>query len=152
MSLAAGSQLFVEPQLLSQASNTIVPNDYSLNQLAYQYAFLPFVMLPSSDGYPIQVGLTSLLTSTPAFNPALPVPSPCSCRPSPSRPSSPAGLTVDQEFEDGGILLGEEPGLGIQVDESWIRSLPTRDHLQRSTGRISVPTGLDYAWYPDARE
>ena len=39
MSLAAGTQLFVEPQLLSQASNGVVPNDYSLNQLAYQYAF-----------------------------------------------------------------------------------------------------------------
>jgi multiple sugar transport system permease protein len=39
MSLAAGTQLFVEPELLSQASNAIVPNDYSLNQLAYQYAF-----------------------------------------------------------------------------------------------------------------
>lgn len=32
--------------------------------------FLPFVMLPSSDEYPIQVGLTSLLASTPAFNPS----------------------------------------------------------------------------------
>ncbi|MEU4215757.1 carbohydrate ABC transporter permease [Actinoplanes sp. NPDC026623] len=32
--------------------------------------FLPFVMLPSSDGYPVQVGLTSLLASTPAFNPS----------------------------------------------------------------------------------
>jgi multiple sugar transport system permease protein len=32
--------------------------------------FLPFVMLPSSKGYPIQVGLTSLLASTPAFNPS----------------------------------------------------------------------------------
>jgi len=39
MSLAAGTQLFVEPQLLSQASNAVVPTDYSLNQLAYQYAF-----------------------------------------------------------------------------------------------------------------
>jgi multiple sugar transport system permease protein len=39
MSLAAGTQLFVEPQLLSQASNAVVPNDYSPNQLAYQYAF-----------------------------------------------------------------------------------------------------------------
>ncbi|WIM94495.1 sugar ABC transporter permease [Actinoplanes oblitus] len=39
MSLAAGTQLFVEPQLLAQASNAVVPNDYSLNQLAYQYAF-----------------------------------------------------------------------------------------------------------------
>jgi multiple sugar transport system permease protein len=32
--------------------------------------FLPFVMLPSSDGYPVQVGLTALLSSTPAFNPS----------------------------------------------------------------------------------
>lgn len=32
--------------------------------------FLPFVMLPSSSQYPMQVGLTSLLASTPAFNPS----------------------------------------------------------------------------------
>lgn len=32
--------------------------------------FLPFVMLPSSDGYPMQVGLTSLLAATPAFSPS----------------------------------------------------------------------------------
>ncbi len=32
--------------------------------------FLPFVMLPLSDRYPIQVGLSSLLSSTPAFNPS----------------------------------------------------------------------------------
>ena len=32
--------------------------------------FLPFVMLPSSGQYPMQVGLTSLLASTPAFNPS----------------------------------------------------------------------------------
>ncbi|MEH3078489.1 MAG: carbohydrate ABC transporter permease [Quadrisphaera sp.] len=32
--------------------------------------FLPFVMLPSSDRYPMQVGLSTLLSSTPAFNPS----------------------------------------------------------------------------------
>lgn len=32
--------------------------------------FLPFVMLPSSDDYPMQVGLSTLLASTPAFNPS----------------------------------------------------------------------------------
>ncbi|RIX28501.1 carbohydrate ABC transporter permease [Amnibacterium setariae] len=32
--------------------------------------FLPFVMLPSSDSYPLQVGLSTLLSSTPAFNPS----------------------------------------------------------------------------------
>ena len=32
--------------------------------------FLPFVMLPSSDKYPMQIGLSALLSSTPAFNPS----------------------------------------------------------------------------------
>jgi len=39
MSLAAGTQLFVEPRVLSQATRGVVPDDYSLNQLAYFYAF-----------------------------------------------------------------------------------------------------------------
>jgi multiple sugar transport system permease protein len=39
LALAGGTQLFVEPTLLSQASTGVVPNDYSVNQLAYQYAF-----------------------------------------------------------------------------------------------------------------
>ena len=39
MSLAAGTQLFVEPKVLSQASHAVVPVDYSLNQLAYLFAF-----------------------------------------------------------------------------------------------------------------
>jgi len=39
LSLAAGTQLFVEPQLLSQSSFGVVSNYYSANLLAYQYAF-----------------------------------------------------------------------------------------------------------------
>jgi len=39
MSLAAGTQLFVEPRVLSQASKGVVPQEYSLNQLAYLFAF-----------------------------------------------------------------------------------------------------------------
>jgi multiple sugar transport system permease protein len=39
LSLAAGTQLFVEPQLVSQASFGVVPTDYSVNQLAYIFAF-----------------------------------------------------------------------------------------------------------------
>jgi multiple sugar transport system permease protein len=39
LSLAAGTQLFVEPQLVSQASIGVVGNDYSPNQLSYLYAF-----------------------------------------------------------------------------------------------------------------
>lgn len=39
ISLAVGTQLFVEPRVLSQASKGVVPPDYSLNQLGYLYAF-----------------------------------------------------------------------------------------------------------------
>ena len=41
ISLAGGSQLFVEPKILSLASRGVVPKDYSLNQLAYIFAFGP---------------------------------------------------------------------------------------------------------------
>lgn len=37
---AGGTQLFIEPQLLSQASLGVAGRDYSLNQLAYGFAFL----------------------------------------------------------------------------------------------------------------
>lgn len=33
--------------------------------------FLPYVMLPGSDAYPMQVGLTQMLASTPNFNPVV---------------------------------------------------------------------------------
>lgn len=39
MCLAGGAQLFVEPRVLSQASKGVVPEDYSMNQLVYLYAF-----------------------------------------------------------------------------------------------------------------
>lgn len=39
LSFAGGTQLFVEPRVLSQASRGVVPQDYSLNQLAFLYAF-----------------------------------------------------------------------------------------------------------------
>ena len=39
LSVGAGVQLFTEPQLVSQASTGVVGNDYSVNQLAYLYAF-----------------------------------------------------------------------------------------------------------------
>jgi hypothetical protein len=32
----------------------------------------------------------------------------------------PLGLDVDQEIADGGIVLGDRPGLGIIVDETRI--------------------------------
>lgn len=39
LAFAGGAQLFVEPQLLSQASVGVAGRDYSLNQLAYDFAF-----------------------------------------------------------------------------------------------------------------
>jgi multiple sugar transport system permease protein len=39
LSFAGGTQLFVEPRILSQASRGVVSQDYSLNQLAFPYAF-----------------------------------------------------------------------------------------------------------------
>ncbi|HEX6469467.1 MAG TPA: sugar ABC transporter permease [Streptosporangiaceae bacterium] len=39
LAFAVGAQLFVEPQLLSQASNGVAGRDYSLNQLSYDFAF-----------------------------------------------------------------------------------------------------------------
>lgn len=39
LSFASGTQLFVEPKVLSQASRGVVGQDYSLNQLAFLYAF-----------------------------------------------------------------------------------------------------------------
>jgi multiple sugar transport system permease protein len=39
LAFAAGTQLFVEPELLSQASNGVAGRDYSLNQLTYDFAF-----------------------------------------------------------------------------------------------------------------
>src|SRR5690606_41753803 len=39
MSFAGGTQLFVQPKVLSQASRGVVTQDYSLNPLAFLYAF-----------------------------------------------------------------------------------------------------------------
>ena len=39
LSFATGTQLFVEPQLVNQASLGLVPDTWSSNQLAYQVAF-----------------------------------------------------------------------------------------------------------------
>jgi L-alanine-DL-glutamate epimerase-like enolase superfamily enzyme len=38
----------------------------------------------------------------------------------------PAGLRVDQEIADGGIVLGDAPGLGVEVDEAAIRANPLK--------------------------
>jgi multiple sugar transport system permease protein len=39
LAFAGGTQLFVEPQVISAASNGVAGRDYSLNQLSYDFAF-----------------------------------------------------------------------------------------------------------------
>jgi len=46
----------------------------------------------------------------------------------------PFGITVDQEIENGGIRLGDEPGLGIKIDEAAIGA-------SRRAGAWTVPQG-----------
>ncbi|MER7243384.1 mandelate racemase/muconate lactonizing enzyme family protein [Kribbella sp. NPDC000426] len=46
----------------------------------------------------------------------------------------PVGLDVDQEFDDGGIILGDRPGIGIAVDESKLSPLGSTPTLPASTG------------------
>ena len=36
---------------------------------------------------------------------------------------SPFGITIDQEYADGGIVLGDQPGVGVGVDETVIATL-----------------------------
>ncbi|ONK09616.1 enolase C-terminal domain-like protein [Streptomyces sp. MP131-18] len=65
----------------------------------------------------------------------------------------PVGLTVDQTIEDGGIVLGDAPGLGITVDEAAIAetaglqdadwSHPAGPHVRPGdAGLRLVPTAL----------
>ncbi|MFE0413961.1 mandelate racemase/muconate lactonizing enzyme family protein [Streptomyces tendae] len=48
--------------------------------------------------------------------------------------SFPVGLRVDQEIADGGIVLGDAPGLGIEVDEKRIVA-------RAASGGWSLPSG-----------
>lgn len=38
--------------------------------------------------------------------------------------NAPFGVTVDEEFADGGIVLGDRPGAGIEIDEALISAEP----------------------------
>ncbi|WP_105565810.1 mandelate racemase/muconate lactonizing enzyme family protein [Microbacterium halophytorum] len=47
---------------------------------------------------------------------------------------APFGLSLDQEFESGGVVLGDRPGAGIEVDEAAIRAASSGDDWQISEG------------------
>lgn len=40
---------------------------------------------------------------------------------------APFGVEIDQEFAEGGIVLGDEPGHGVSVDEALITAEGQRD-------------------------
>ncbi|MEV6843598.1 mandelate racemase/muconate lactonizing enzyme family protein [Actinoplanes sp. NPDC051411] len=65
----------------------------------------------------------------------------------------PIGLAVDQEFTDGGIVLGDEPGLGIRVDESRIEAAPAVNPSAATAGPHVRPGRAGLRLVPDsARE
>jgi hypothetical protein len=41
-------------------------------------------------------------------------------------------MRVDQEIVDGGVVLGDEPGHGLTVDEETIRALETETAPQKT--------------------
>lgn len=46
----------------------------------------------------------------------------------------PFGVTVDQSYEDGGIVLGDAVGAGIRIDESLIHAGDARGHWREQAG------------------
>jgi L-alanine-DL-glutamate epimerase-like enolase superfamily enzyme len=81
---------------------------------------------------------------------------------------APFGLRIDQEFADGGIVLGDAPGVGVQVDEvaiaenqrpaSWLATSgphvrPPRAGLALATGAVGPdregPAGVPPAEVPE---
>lgn len=52
---------------------------------------------------------------------------------------APIGLRIDQEITDGGIVLGDEPGIGIRVDEQHINAVRAATPVAGSTGPHARP-------------
>ncbi|GIM97342.1 mandelate racemase/muconate lactonizing enzyme family protein [Paractinoplanes toevensis] len=63
--------------------------------------------------------------------------------------TSPIGLHVDQEYQDGGIVLGDEPGIGIRVDEDRINRLRAAGPAAAVTGPHVRPARAGLRLAPD---
>src|SRR4051812_23388302 len=69
--------------------------------------------------------------------------------------AAPVGITVDQEFSDGSIVLGDQPGLGLTVDEAAVAALVEPADWGKASGphvrpdaagkRLLVPERHDFA-------
>jgi L-alanine-DL-glutamate epimerase-like enolase superfamily enzyme len=64
----------------------------------------------------------------------------------------PTGLLVDQLFADGGIVLGDEPGLGIRIDEDHIRAVAAADPPAIVAGPHVRPRRAGLRIVPDAHQ
>jgi L-alanine-DL-glutamate epimerase-like enolase superfamily enzyme len=62
---------------------------------------------------------------------------------------SPVGLTVDQVIADGGIVLGDAPGLGITVDETAVAGLDATAGWSRPDGPHVRPRGAGLRLVPE---
>jgi L-alanine-DL-glutamate epimerase-like enolase superfamily enzyme len=65
--------------------------------------------------------------------------------------SFPVGLRVDQEIADGGIVLGDTPGLGIEVDEETIAAQTASDGWSVPAGPHVRPDDAGLRLVPQAR-
>lgn len=65
---------------------------------------------------------------------------------------SPIGLTVDQTYEDGGIVLGDEPGIGIRVDEEVVQRAQATTPPADARGTAVRPDRAGLRLVPDARQ
>jgi L-alanine-DL-glutamate epimerase-like enolase superfamily enzyme len=63
--------------------------------------------------------------------------------------TSPVGLEVDQTYADGGIVLGDEPGIGIRVDEALLRRTPATDPPAAGRGTHVRPDRAGLRLVPD---
>jgi L-alanine-DL-glutamate epimerase-like enolase superfamily enzyme len=64
---------------------------------------------------------------------------------------APIGLEIDQEIMDGGIVLGDEPGIGIRVDEDRINAVRPVNPVASDTGPHIRPERAGLRLVPDTR-
>jgi L-alanine-DL-glutamate epimerase-like enolase superfamily enzyme len=64
---------------------------------------------------------------------------------------SPIGLKIDQEIMDGGIVLGDEPGIGIRVDEEHINAVRAVNPVAPATGPHVRPRRAGLRLVPESR-
>ncbi len=61
----------------------------------------------------------------------------------------PAGVRVDQEIADGGIVLGDEPGAGFTVDEAALRPPPPEQGWSVGSGPHTRPLRAGLRMVPE---